>query len=77
MPIAAAAGGAGNTTALVGTAEQVVDSLMKYYKLGCTTLLIRGFDPYNDTIYWGKELIPMLKDEVAKYVKANKVTVRA
>ena len=77
MPIAAAAGGAGNTTALVGTAEQVVDSLMKYYKLGCTTLLIRGFDPYNDTIYWGKELIPLLKDEVNRYLKSNIVTAHA
>ncbi len=77
MPIAAATGGAGNTTALVGTAEQVVRSLMGYYKLGCSTILIRGFDPYNDAEYWGKELIPMLKDEVAKYLKTNKVTVRA
>ena len=77
MPIAAAAAGAGNTTALVGTAEQVVDSLMKYYKLGCTTLLIRGFDPYNDTLYWGKELIPLLKDEVKRYLKSNIVTAHA
>ena len=77
MPIAAAAGGAGNTTALVGTPEQVVESLIKYYKLGCTTLLIRGFDPYNDTIYWGKELIPLLRDEVNKYLKSNVVTAHA
>ena len=73
-PIAAATGGAGNTTALVGTAEQVSDSLMKYYQLGCTSLLIRGFDAYNDAVYWGKELIPILKESVNKYHKKHVVT---
>ena len=73
-PIAAATGGAGNTTALVGTAEQVSDSLMKYYKLGCSTLLVRGFDAYNDTVYWGKELIPNLKESVVNYHKRHVVT---
>jgi len=73
-PIAAATGGAGNTTALVGTAEQVSDSLLKYYKLGCTTLLVRGFDAYNDAVYWGKELIPHLKESVDNYHKRNVVT---
>ena len=73
-PIAAATGGAGNTTALVGTAEQVSDSLLKYYKLGCSTLLVRGFDAYNDAVYWGKELIPHLKESVDNYHKRNVVT---
>ena len=77
MPIAAATGGAGNTTALVGTAEQVVESLMEYYKIGCSTILIRGFDPYNDAIYWGKELIPMLREKVKKYKKSDRTTTNA
>ena len=71
MPIAKATGAAGNTTALVGTAEQVVESLMRYYKAGCTTILIRGFDPLNDAVEYGRELIPMLRDSVRKYVKAR------
>ena len=66
MPIAAATGAAGSTTALVGTAEQVADSLLAYYDAGCTTVLIRGFDPLQDTSEYGKELIPMLRDEAAK-----------
>ncbi|MCC6626608.1 MAG: LLM class flavin-dependent oxidoreductase, partial [Chloroflexi bacterium] len=49
-PIAAATGARGNTTALVGTAEQVADALVEYYKLGVNTILIRGFDPLNDAI---------------------------
>ncbi len=66
MPIAAAAGGAGNTTALVGTAEQVAEALMAYFDLGVTTFLIRGFDPLNDAVDYGRELIPLVRAEVAR-----------
>ncbi len=69
-PIAAAVGGAGNTTALVGTPEQVAESLLAYHDLGVTTLLIRGFDPLNDAIEYGKELIPMVRAEVARRDRA-------
>ena len=69
MPIAAATGGTGNSTALVGTADQVSDALLEYYKLGASTLLIRGFDPIDDAKYWGKDLIPMLREKVYKYDK--------
>src|SRR5215470_9048313 len=65
-PIAAAVGGAGNTTALVGTPEQVAESLLDYYDLGVTTLLIRGFDPLNDALEYGRELIPLVRAEVAR-----------
>ena len=65
-PIAAAMGGAGNTTALVGTPEQVAESLLDYYDIGCTTLLIRGFDPLNDALDYGRELIPLVRAEVAR-----------
>jgi len=65
-PIAAAVGGAGNTTALVGTPEQVAESLIDYYDLGVTTLLIRGFDPLHDAIEYGRELIPLVRREVAR-----------
>ena len=65
-PIAGAMGGAGNTTALVGTPEQVAESLLDYYDIGCTTLLIRGFDPLNDALEYGRELIPLVRAEVAR-----------
>ena len=65
-PIAAAMGGAGNTTALVGTPEQVAESLLDYYDIGCTTLLIRGFDPLNDALEYGRELIPLVRAEAAR-----------
>ncbi len=65
-PIAAATGAAGNTTALVGTPEQVAESLLDYYDAGVTTLLIRGFDPVPDAVEYGRDLIPLVRAEVAR-----------
>lgn len=64
--IAAATGAAGSTTALVGTPEQVAESLLDYYDAGASTLLIRGFDPLQDAIDFGRELIPLIRGEVAR-----------
>jgi alkanesulfonate monooxygenase len=64
--VAAATGARGNTTALVGTPEQVGESLLRYYELGVTAFLIRGFDPLEDAIDYGRELIPFVRHEVAR-----------
>lgn len=63
--IAAATGAKGNTTALVGTPEQVAESLLDYWDLGITTFLIRGFDPLEDAIQYGRELLPIVRAAVA------------
>lgn len=65
VPIAAAAQGSGNSTALVGTAEQVAEAIAKYYDMGVRGVLIRGFDPFNDAIEYGNELIPQIREKVA------------
>jgi alkanesulfonate monooxygenase len=75
--IAAATGAKGNTTALVGTPEQVAEALMDYYDLGVTTFLIRGFDPLEDAIDYGRELIPLVRAEVARREAANAPGVAA
>lgn len=62
MPITKATGALGNTSALVGTPRQVADAILEYYRLGASSFLIRGFDPERDTVEFGKELIPMIKD---------------
>ncbi|MFJ9031899.1 LLM class flavin-dependent oxidoreductase [Streptomyces sp. NPDC102274] len=46
--IAKTTGAAGNSTALVGSYEQVAESLLDYVSLGVSTLLIRGFSPLAD-----------------------------
>lgn len=57
---------AGNSTGLVGTPEQVRDALLKYWELGVTTFLIRGFDPIQDALQYGRELIPLVRAAVAE-----------
>jgi alkanesulfonate monooxygenase len=59
--IAAATGAQGSTTALVGTAEQVAESLLAYVDAGATTLLIRGFDPLEDALEFGRTLVPLVR----------------
>ena len=61
MPIAKATGALGNTSCLVGTPEQVTESILEYYRLGIGSFLIRGFDPMNDATEFGRELIPRIK----------------
>jgi alkanesulfonate monooxygenase len=66
MPIARATGALGNTSCLVGTPEQVAEAILKYYRLGVDSFLIRGFDPLNDAIEFGRELIPRIKAGAAE-----------
>ncbi|MCV9918547.1 MULTISPECIES: LLM class flavin-dependent oxidoreductase [Pseudomonas] len=63
--IAGLVGGGHNSTALVGTPEQVADALLAYYQLGVSTFLIRGFDPLTDAEEYGRELIPLTRAKVA------------
>lgn len=58
--------GSYNSTALVGTPEQVAESILQYYKLGIHSVLIRGFDPVQDAIDYGRELLPQIR-ETEKY----------
>ena len=66
-PLAAATGAQGNSTALVGTAETVAKAMLEYYKLGATSLLIRGYDPRPDAVRYGEDLIPRLRELVAAH----------
>lgn len=59
-------GASGNTTALVGTPEQVAQAIVSYYDLGVQGVLIRGFDPFADAAEFGKELIPRIRALVAE-----------
>lgn len=65
--LAAATGAQGNSTALVGTPETVAKAMLEYYKLGATSLLIRGYDPLPDAVQYGEALIPLLRGLVAEY----------
>ncbi|KAB1072562.1 LLM class flavin-dependent oxidoreductase [Methylobacterium planeticum] len=64
--IAAETGAAGNSTALVGTPEQVADALLDYHDLGVRTFLIRGFDPLEDALQYGRALLPAFRDVLGR-----------
>ncbi|MFE0465051.1 LLM class flavin-dependent oxidoreductase [Kitasatospora sp. NPDC058965] len=65
-PTAAATGGAGNSNALVGTPETVAQALLDYYDLGVDILSARGYHLLDDAIDFGRHVIPIVREEVAK-----------
>jgi alkanesulfonate monooxygenase len=65
-PTAAATNASGNTTALVGTPETVAQAILDYVDIGVTTILIRGFDPLDDAVDYGKHLLPLVHSEIAR-----------
>ncbi|MEV8094154.1 LLM class flavin-dependent oxidoreductase [Kitasatospora sp. NPDC085879] len=65
-PTAAATGGAGNSNALVGTPETVAEALLDYYDLGVDIISARGYDHVDDAIDFGRYVIPIVRQEVAK-----------
>ena len=71
MKIAYLTGAAGNSTALVGTADQVAEAMLRYYDIGIGTLLLKGFDPLIDTIDFGERLIPLIRAKAAKRDSSN------
>lgn len=70
--IAQETGGRSNSTGLVGTPEQVAEALLDYWELGVTTFLIRGFDPLEDALDYGRELIPRTRALIAERAAARR-----
>ncbi|WP_026869778.1 LLM class flavin-dependent oxidoreductase [Inquilinus limosus] len=64
-PMALVLGGRGNSTALVGTPEQVARAMLRYREIGVSRYIIRGWDPLPDVAEYGRELVPLLKDLAA------------
>ncbi len=63
---ARATGAMGNSNALVGTPEIVAAALLDYVDLGVDILSARGYDTLQDTIDFGQQVIPIVREEVAK-----------
>jgi alkanesulfonate monooxygenase len=61
MGIARATGAPGNTSCLVGTPEQIAAAVLRYYRLGIHSFLLRGFENPEDTIAIGRDLIPLIR----------------
>ena len=70
--VAAASGAGGNSTALVGTPEQVAEAILDYYDAGVSHFLMRGFYPTADTVAYGRDVAPLVKAGIAER-KARRV----
>jgi alkanesulfonate monooxygenase len=64
-PVVSATNASGSTTALVGSYETVAQALLDYVDIGCELLSIRGFDPLHDAIDYGRNLLPLVRQELA------------
>jgi len=42
----------------IDAGEQIAEALLEYHKLGITAFLIRGFDPIQDALAYGREILP-------------------
>jgi alkanesulfonate monooxygenase len=65
-PAALATQGADASNALVGTPETVAQALLDYYDLGAEIFSARGYDLVEDAIEFGKQVIPIVREEAAK-----------
>jgi alkanesulfonate monooxygenase len=65
MALNRVSGGVGNNTTVVGTAAQIIETLLIYYDLGFTHFLLRGFEPLDDARAFGRTLIPEFRRAVA------------
>ena len=63
--VAEASGAGGNSTAFVGTPDQIADALLDYHDIGISNFLLRGFYPTEDTVRYGREIVPLVKAGVA------------
>ena len=46
--------------------DPVAEALLEYHALGVSTFLIRGFDPLEDAVEYGRELLPITRRLVAE-----------
>lgn len=63
---ATAVGATHDSTALVGTPDQIIESLLDYYDIGVTTFLNRGYEPLYDALEYGRWIIPEVRAEVRR-----------
>jgi alkanesulfonate monooxygenase len=76
MAIARETGAGGNSTAPVGTPEQVARTILNYIDVGATTILIRGYEPLHAAVEYGRDLIPLVRQEMAHRARQADVSSR-
>ncbi|UDY23043.1 LLM class flavin-dependent oxidoreductase [Nocardioides sp. Kera G14] len=64
-PTAAATGGGGASTALVGSYETVAAAILDYIDAGADIVSVRGYDGIEDVKKYGQYLLPLIRQELA------------
>ncbi|KAK3321285.1 alkanesulfonate monooxygenase [Cercophora scortea] len=64
-PTVTATNARGASTALVGSWQTIVDSIVDYVDLGCELISIRGYDNLNDAIDYGRYILPGVRKVLA------------
>ncbi|OHV33898.1 MULTISPECIES: LLM class flavin-dependent oxidoreductase [Pseudofrankia] len=64
-PTASATGGAGASTALVGSYETVAAAILDYVDAGADIVSIRGYDGIVDVEKYGTYILPLVRQELA------------
>jgi alkanesulfonate monooxygenase len=62
---AAVTGGAGASTALVGSPETVAAAIVDYIDQGASLVSIRGYDTLADAVDYGRFVLPLVRQELA------------
>ncbi|MFI5934708.1 LLM class flavin-dependent oxidoreductase [Actinoplanes sp. NPDC051494] len=62
---AAVTGGAGASTALVGSPETVAAAILDYVDRGASLVSIRGYDTLADAVDYGRFVLPLVREEIA------------
>jgi len=54
-------GARGNATALVGSPDTIIQSMLDYVSIGISGFVINGYDPIPDTAFYGRHIIPEVR----------------
>ncbi|RSH81962.1 uncharacterized protein EHS24_008161 [Apiotrichum porosum] len=70
-PTVTATNAAGASTALVGSYQTIIDSLIDYVDLGAELISIRGYDNLSDAIDYGRFILPGVRKVLEERAAAN------
>jgi alkanesulfonate monooxygenase len=70
-PTVTATNAAGASTALVGSYQTIIDSLLDYVDLGAELISIRGYDNLNDATDYGRYILPGVRKVLAERENGN------
>lgn len=65
-PTVTATNARGASTALVGSYDTVAESLLDYAKLGADLISIRGYDNMNDSVDYGRHILPRVREGLVR-----------